>query len=290
MEGFIPVAGGRIWYQVLGGGGGLPLILLHGGPGFPHDYLEPLGALSDERPVVFYDQLGCGRSDRPADTALWRIERFVEELAQLRAALRLDRVHIFGHSWGAMVATDYVLSGASGVAGLILASPPLSIPRWIEDARRLRASLPAEVQAILARHEAAGTLEAEEYQAATREYYARFVRRLDPVPEALNQARAGMGTAVYEYMWGPNEFHVTGTLADYDRTDRLGEIRTPTLLTCGRYDEATPEATAFYQRLIPRAEMVVFEESAHLPHLGEAERYVQVVRDFLRRVEPNRAR
>jgi proline iminopeptidase len=134
-------------------------------------------------------------------------------------------------------------------------------------------------------HEAAGTIESDEYQAAAREYYERHVRRLDPAPEALQRARAGTNGAVYNFMWGPNEFTVTGTLAEYDRTNRLPEIRLPTLFTCGRYDEATPEATAWYQRLIRGSEMTVFEQSAHLPHLGESERYVQTVRSFLRRVE-----
>ncbi len=285
MEGFIPVSGGRVWYQILGSGRRLPLIVLHGGPGFPHDYLEPLGALGDERPVIFYDQLGCGRSDRPDDTGFWRVERFVEELHQVRTTLHLSPVHVLGHSWGAMLAADYALSRSGGLASLILASPPLSIPRWVEDAQRLRRTLPSEVQEVLARHEAAGTVDSDEYRTATREYYQRYVRRLDARPEALQRASDGMGSAVYEYMWGPNEFTVTGILAGYDRTGRLAEIRVPTLFTCGRYDEATPEATAWYQSLLPGSEMVVFAESAHLAHLGESERYLQAVRDFLRRVE-----
>ncbi len=285
MKGFVPVTGGRVWYQILGSGSSTPLIILHGGPGFPHDYLEPLGALSEERPVAFYDQLGCGRSDGPDAPTFWRIDRFVDELRQLRTALELDRVHILGHSWGAMLATDYVVSGAAGIAGLILASPPLSIPRWVDDARALRLTLPADVQEVLRRHEVAGTTDAEEYQTASREFYQRYVWRLDPLPEAVARARSGANHAVYGFMWGPNEFSVTGTLADYDRTARLGEIRVPTLFTCGRYDEATPGATAWYHRLVPGSEMVIFEESAHLPHLGESERYVQVVRDFLRRAE-----
>src|SRR5215470_13623320 len=99
-EGFVAVEGGRVWYRIVGSGGGIPLITLHGGPGAPHDYLEPLAALGDERPVIFYDQLGCGKSDRPTNPKLWRVERFVKELAQLRAALKIDRAHLLGQSWG----------------------------------------------------------------------------------------------------------------------------------------------------------------------------------------------
>jgi proline iminopeptidase len=123
--GYIPVEGGRVWYKIVGAGTpGIPLLTLHGGPGYPHDYLEPLEQLAGERPVIFYDQLGCGRSDRPNDRALWRVDRFVRELAQVRQALGLERIHLFGHSWGAMLAVDYLLSGASA-ASLILASPAL---------------------------------------------------------------------------------------------------------------------------------------------------------------------
>src|SRR5258707_13101732 len=115
-EGFIEVGGGRVWYRSVGpggpgggadGAGGVPLLCLHGGPGFTHYYLEPLEALADRRQVIFYDQLGCGRSDRPEDVALWTVERFVEEVAQVRAALGLERLHLVGKSWGGMLGIQY---------------------------------------------------------------------------------------------------------------------------------------------------------------------------------------
>lgn len=134
-EGYADVTGGRVWYRIVGARtGATPLLLLHGGPGAPSYYLESLAALADERPVVFYDQLGCGRSDKPSDPTLWRVDRFVEELGQIREALDLAEVHLLGHSWGTMLATDYMLTRPKGVTSLILASPSLSIPRWIEDA------------------------------------------------------------------------------------------------------------------------------------------------------------
>ncbi|MGH9660012.1 MAG: alpha/beta fold hydrolase, partial [Bryobacteraceae bacterium] len=157
-QGWITVEGGAVWYKIAGAGERTPLLALHGGPGYPHDYLAPLEALSDERPVVFYDQLGCGRSGRPQnDPSLWVVERFVRELARVREALGLGRVHLFGHSWGSMLAVDALLDGARGVDSLVLASPALSIPRWLSDAARLRLLLPAHVQAVLEGHEAAGT-------------------------------------------------------------------------------------------------------------------------------------
>lgn len=284
-EGYVEVPGGRVWYQIVGAGPRTPLLTLHGGPGFPHDYLEPLAALADERPVVFYDQLGCGRSDRPDEPALWTVERFVAELARVRAALGLARAHLLGHSWGTMLAVDSWLTQPAGIASLILASPCLSIPRWLADLAAYRARLPAPVREQLARHEADGTTESPEYQAATMVFYQHHVCRLSPWPEPLQRALQGQGAPVYRAMWGVNEFHMTGSLATYDRSDRLGAVDAPTLLTCGAFDEATPAATRWYQSLIPGAEGVVFPASAHMPHLEEPEPYLAMLRAFLARVE-----
>ena len=284
-EGFVQVPGGRVWFQVVGSGSATPLLTLHGGPGFPHDYLTPLAGLADERPVVFYDQLGCGKSDRPGDQSLWQADRFVHELAAVRAALKLDEVHILGQSWGSMLATDYLLTRPQGVHSVVLASPPLCIPRWAEDMAALRSALPQDVQDVYDRHEATGMTDCLEYQAAMLHFYKRHVCRLERWPECVELAFKGAGMDVYHTMWGPSEFHATGNLVDYDRTGRLGEISIPALLTCGRFDEATPGATAWFQSLIPGSEIKVFENSAHLAHVEETDLYLDVVRSFLRRVE-----
>jgi len=280
-EGHITVPGGRVWYKIVGSGNTIPLLVLHGGPGFPHNYLNPLESLSDERQVIFYDQLGCGNSDRPEDANLWRTGRFVEELVKVRQALNLEQVHILGHSWGSMLATDYALTKPEGIASVILASPALSIPRFMEDVGTYRKQLPADVQDVLDRNEEAGTTESEEYEEAVMEFYQIHLCRLDPWPEALEQTFVGAGLQVYNTMWGPSEFFMTGNLADYDRTSRVGELVVPTLFTCGRYDEASPGATAWYQSLIPQAKIAIFENSSHTPHLEEMELYLQVVREFL---------
>ncbi len=285
QEGYVPVTGGLVWYQIVNPGRGIPLLTLHGGPGSPHDYLEPLNRLADERPVLFYDQLGCGKSERPDDPALWQRSRFVEELEQVRHTLGLEQVHLFGHSWGSMLAVDYALTKPDGLTSLILASPALSIPRWLSDMEVYRKSLPLAVQKILEQHETNGTTASEHYQQAAMAFYRRYLCRLHPWPEPLARTIAGEGTAVYETMWGPSEFFLTGNLLNYDCTAHLGNVAIPTLCTCGRYDEATPETTAWYQSLLPQAELVIFEHSAHMPHLEETERYLRVIRDFLWRVE-----
>ncbi len=287
-EGFVEVTGGKVWYRIVGSGTGTPLLTLHGGPGAPSDYLNPLAALADERPVIFYDQLGSGRSDAPDDLALWTTERFVEELGQFRAALGLDEVHLYGHSWGTMLAVDSYLTGADGIRSLILASPALSIQKWVEDADRLRADLPEEVQQTLAEHEEAGTTDSEEYLEATMVFYQRHLCRREEAWSVLGPIFEQLNMQVYGTMWGPSEFFATGALSTYDRSGRLGEISVPTLFTAGRFDEATPETTGWYQNLVPDAELVIFEDSAHMTMLEEPERYVEVIRDFLKRAEGGR--
>jgi proline iminopeptidase len=199
-SGFVPVEGGRVWYEVHGTGTRTPLLVLHGGPGIPHDYLANLALLGDERPVVFYDQLGCGRSDRPEDPALWTRERFAREVAAVRAALGLDDVVLFGHSWGSLLAVDHLSGRAgtrpAGVRGAILAGPALSIPRWSADSRRLMATLPPEVGRAIEEGERTGEVETDTFKAATQVYYRQFVCRADPWPPELERAFAGMGVPV----------------------------------------------------------------------------------------------
>ncbi|MCC6779528.1 MAG: proline iminopeptidase-family hydrolase, partial [Hyphomicrobiales bacterium] len=255
-----------------------------------HDYLEPLGALADERPVVFFDQLGCGRSEQPDDLSLWRIERFVAEVDAVRAGLGLDRVHLFGQSWGGWLGIEYMLSQPQGVVSLTLASTSASIPQFVREARRLISELPPHVRETMRRHEERGDVQHPDYLVAVDEFYRRHLCRLDPAPEPLLRSNRNVeGNIVYLTMNGPNEFLVIGNLKDWDRTDRLSEIQVPTLITVGRYDEITPACARTIHEGIAGSELVIFENSAHTAHLEETERYLQVLRDFLRRSEQQAA-
>jgi L-proline amide hydrolase len=250
--------------------GRVPLLCLHGGPGGTHLPLEGLGQLSEQgRRVVFYDQLGSGDSARPVDPSLWTVETFVEELRSVRDGLGLDEVHLFGSSWGGMLALEYAFTEPLGLKSLILNSTPTSAPRWAEEAERLFADLPPG-------------LDGEQAEA---EFKRRHICRLDPEPEVLARSRAKSSKAVYEAMWGPNEFTVTGTLKDWDVIGRLGEIDVPTLITSGRHDECTPKLVEPLHEGISGSEWVLFEKSAHMPYLEEPERYLDVTGGFLERVE-----
>jgi proline iminopeptidase len=288
-EGFIEVEGGKVWYEVNGGGDCAstrpPLIVLHGGPGSASGGMKGLAALQDERQVIFYDQLGCGKSDRPDDVSLWRVERFVRELATLREKLGLTKVHLLGHSWGTMLLADYLLTQPEGVKSAIFSSPCLSALKWAEDAKRLRLQLPKDVQSVLAACETNGTTDSEAYRDAEKVYMSAFVCRAE-VPEADKKQREAMfGKTVYEYMWGPSEFYPTGNLKNYDCTKRLYEIKGPSLFVCGHFDEATPETTSYYHSLVPGSRFQVMSKSSHSPLREQLDEYIHLIRSFLHDVD-----
>jgi proline-specific peptidase len=284
-EGLLGVGHHRLWYRIVGSPDSrrLPLLVLHGGPGAPHDYLESLEELADERQVVLYDQLGCGESDHPDDVE-WTLQHFVDELASVRRLLSLDRVHLLGQSWGGMLALEYLLTKPDGVASLTLASSLASIDLWTREASRLRDELPGGLGNLLDEHEANGTTDDPAYLDATMAYYEQHVCRMVPFPEPVTRAfdKLEADPRVYYAMWGANEFHPTGTLLGWDVTDRLPELHLPTLITSGRFDESTAAVSGALHTGIADSQWVVFEDSAHMAHVEEQSRYVEVLRAFLR--------
>lgn len=290
-EGRIPFGGASTWYKVVGegeGSGKAPLLCLHGGPGGAHDYLESIQELArTERRVIFYDQLGCGRSPYPSDPEKWTVELFVDELDAVRDALGLDTLHVLGQSWGGMLAMEYALTQPSGVRSLTICDSPASMRQWVDEANRLRAELPAEVQETLLRHEEAGTTDDPEYEQACQAFYDRHVCRVRPYPDFVQRSFDQLaGNEVYLTMNGPSEFHTIGTLKEWNIIPRLGEITIPSLVVSGRYDEATPLIAQTVRDGIPGAEWVVFEESSHMPHVEEPERFLAVVGEWLERRDP----
>lgn len=236
--------------------------------------------------MVFYDQLGCGKSDRPEDRSLWRMDRFVEELAEVRRALGLAQVHLLGQSWGGMLAIEYLLTQPEGVAGLILADSCASMPQLAKEVQRLKAQLPAETVATLDRFEAAGDFQHPQYREAVADFYHRHVFRLADYPPCLLRTAVNLkNNAVYETMNGPNELVITGNLRDWDRTERLPDITVPTLILAGRFDEVAPVCSETLHRGIAGSQLKIFEHSAHLPHIEEKENHLHTVATFLARVD-----
>ena len=286
IETFIPVTGGRVYCRTIPGPDAPPLIVVHGGPGIPHRQLQPLEALSADRPIIFYDQLGCGKSDRPVNPRLWHIDRFVDELAQVRNCLAPGPVHVLGYSFGSMVVADYALRKPAGIRSLILQSPFLSAKRCNEDQCRLRESLPNKLQDILARHEKGEPGLATEYKTAVMEFRMRHMfRNLYPWPTVISEVIRERNVDIHRIMWGDIPLRISGNLENYERISRLGEIATPTLLACGRYDTSTPETLNWYARLFPNAETAVFENSSHWAHFEEEQSHLETVRNFLHNVD-----
>jgi len=281
-EGFIEVPGGPVWYRLTGDGPGVPLLALHGGPGGTSCGFLALEALGGERPVARYDQLGTGRSGRPQDFSLWTVERFVEELHTVRRQLGLQRLHLLGHSWGGALAAAYVLAkGTDGIVSLTLSSPLLSTAQWIADANLLRSQLPEDVQRVLDEHEAAGTTDSEAYRQATEFFYERHVYAGKQPPDPEGCQDAPWNPVIYEYMWGPTEFHATGTLVEFDVTARLHEIDVPVLFLAGEYDEARPETVAGFRDLVPDARLEVIEGAAHATLTRKPDEYRRLLEAFL---------
>ncbi|WP_372515192.1 proline iminopeptidase-family hydrolase [Mycobacterium paraense] len=282
MEGTTAVPGGSVWFERVGEGAGLPLLVVHGGPGLPHDYLRSLERLADEREVVFWDQLGCGRSRRPSNTQLWTMGRSVAEMDAVVHALGLDRFHVFGNSWGGMLAQQYVLDVASDAASLTISNSIASIPEFSNMVARLKSELDPATQSAIDRHEAAGTTYSAEYQAAIRTWNETYLCRVRPWPRELEEAFRNMGTDVFETMFGPSDFHIVGTIRDWDVFGRLGEITLPTMVLAGRYDECVPEHAWEMHQRIPGSRFELFESSAHMPFIEEPDKFDSVMRDFLR--------
>jgi L-proline amide hydrolase len=285
-EGYADFGGYRTWYRVAGelGSGATPLLALHGGPGSTHHYFAPLERLAPERPVVVYDQIGCGGSDRPQDIE-WSADVFREEVDAVRSQLGLDRIHLLGTSWGGMLALEHVLSGAEGIVSLILSSTLASVDQWAAEQLKLRDALPADVVEVFERHERAGTYDDPEYEQAMQAYFDRhFYRGCKPRAE-LEEMNAAKSVGVYRAMQGPNEWTVTGALRGWDVRDRLSEIDVPTLVIRGRHDMSTDPISATLVNGVKGAREVVLENSSHTPVLEETDQYLEAISEFMREAE-----
>lgn len=278
----MPFGEWQTWYRVVGGRARrAPLICLHGGPGSSHHYFSRVERLAERgRPVVLYDQVGCGGSSRPPVDEL-ELGVFVRELANLRERLGIERVFVLGTSWGGMLAMEYALTHPRGLLGLILNSTLASARAWAGEAARLRDELPEEHALTLRTKD----VDDPTYEEAERVFNARHFCRLEH-PVELERMAAVRGKDVYRSMWGPNEWTMTGKLGGWDVRDRLHEIKVPVLLTAGRYDMCTPLILRQLQEGLPEASTIVFENSSHTPYLEEPEAFLAAAEAFLDRVDP----
>lgn len=271
------------------GDGPETILLANGGPGLPSLYLRtPHERLADGHfRVVAWDQLGCGASDRPADAALWTLERYVAEAEQVRAFVGAEQIHFLGHSWGSWMGTEYCLTHPERVASYIIADGACDIPHLIAELGRLRAALGSETVNMMIAREAAGTTDHPEYQAAITLLNYRHVCRLPEWPESLAASLADWNKGPYETMQGPNEFTYTGNMRDWVRVPAMTAITAPSMILCGRYDELTPACSHKMHAALPNSRIHVFDQSSHMPFYEEPEAYFEVLGTFLADVAAN---
>lgn len=280
---------GTTWYRVVGDlkSSKTPVMILHGGPGAGHNYCEPIADVLAQtgRAGVLYDQIGCGNSthlpDKPKE--FWTPELFMEELVLLTEHLGIsNKYNIVGQSWGGMLGMQFAIQNPKGLNALVVADSPASMEVWVSEANKLRKELPPKVEATLLKHEAAETTEDPEYIAAVDVFYSRHLCRIPQPPYVVASFdQLAADPTVYHTMNGPSEFHVIGSLKHWDIRPQLKEIKTPTLLVSGQYDEATPAMVKEIQGLIPGSKWELFAESSHMPHVEEPAKFKRVVAEFL---------
>lgn len=285
-EGYMPFEGFETYYRIVGEGseGKAPLVLLHGGPGSTHNYFEVLDRIAESgRQVIMYDQIGCGNSFVEGHPELFNADTWIKELIALREHLGLDEIHLLGQSWGGMQAIWYALEyKPKGIKSYILSSTLSSAKLWEKEQKRRISYMSEADQKALLEAEKTGDYSSKEYNEALdrfmKMYCAGEVTENDP--ECLRRPKKS-GSEAYVVGWGHNEFSPSGTLAGYEFTDRLYEIKEPCLITSGAIDLSSPYiAKTMYDR-IPNSKWELFEYSRHMPFVEENEKYMEVLNKWL---------
>ncbi|MFD1472065.1 proline iminopeptidase [Companilactobacillus mishanensis] len=286
-EGYMPFGEYKTYYRIVGDlkSDLTPLLLLHGGPGSTHNYFEVFDELTEKtgRPVVMYDQLGCGKSDMPDDDNLWTADTWVSELKQLRAYLGLDKVHLLGQSWGGMLAIIYMCDHQpAGIQSLILASTLSSSKLWAQEQHRLIKFMSKQDQEAIAEAEKTNDFTKEEYKQANSTYMHQHAigPKTDDLPEYLTRKKQ-TGTRSYQVAWGPNEYNPTGNLENYDYTDKLKSIKVATLVTSGTNDLCTPLIAKTMYDQLPNTKWKLFEHSRHMAFFDEKDEYLKTLNNWL---------
>jgi len=285
--GYVPFCGYQTYYRIVGDLKSTltPLFLLHGGPGSTHNYFEAFDALAQTtgRPVVMYDQLGCGRSSIPSDPSWYQAATWLAELQTVRDYLGLTQVHLLGQSWGGMLAIMYLCDQQPvGIKSVILASTLSSAQLWAQEQHRLIKYLSPVDQAAIAAAEATTEFTGAAYLQANAHYLQQHAA--GPVTAtslAYLQRPKVSGTLAYQTAWGPNEYCPTGNLKTYDYTSKLAQLTLPTLVTSGTNDLCTPLIAKTMVDQLQDVEWALFPHSRHMAFIDESTAYFARLRTWL---------
>ena len=267
-SGYMTWKQGRTWFRVIGDlkSSRIPIVVLHGGPGSAHNNVLTIAKLlsATGRPVIVYDQIGCGKStalrSKPAE--FWTMELFEEELSKVIKHLKIEKRYILaGASWGGMLALNYAIKRPTGLKGLIIANSLPSSRMWVRETRKLVAKLPAKHRDAIYKYEKLGKYTNKEYLAANIEFANRHIRQIPPLFD--NELKNESGKHVYEAMWGPTEFTVRGLLKDWNVEKELHRIKPPTFFINGENDEATQAMQRFMKARIQGSEYYCIKGAAH---------------------------
>ncbi|KAF2962726.1 hypothetical protein GQX73_g10847 [Xylaria multiplex] len=287
------------WYKVVGKLDVPPLIVLHGGPGAGHEYMETLVDLCEQYgiPIVLYDQVGCGRSthfrEKHGDEGFWTMNLFVAELDNLIDHLQLRDVgfSLLGQSWGGILAGAYACRRPKGLMKLIIAGGPASLPLYMKGCQHLLAQLPPDVRRTIEECESKGDYESEDFNKASAVFYARHFCRLDPFPEAVQIGfqhlkedptayltipeyyMLALMLAAYLSRQGPSEFTIIGSFKDWEPYKEAHNIEVPTLLLNGEHDEAMDLSIEPWFQTISKVKWVTLSGASHMTHWEQRERF-----------------
>lgn len=279
----------RVWTKRVGNNPRMALLLLHGGPGATHDYFEAFDSFLPRAGIeyIYYDQLGSGRSDNPADSDLWTIDRFVDEVEQVRVALGLtnDNFGVLGHSWGGILAIEYALKYQAHLKCMVISNMMASIPAYNAYAEaelmpRMDPALLAEVKAIEAR---GATADPRYMEILLPLHYEHHVLRRPAAewPEPVNRAFEQINTELYSLMQGPSELGASGRLLEWDRFDGLAGITVPTLVIGARHDTMDPAYLAAMAARLPHGEFALMPDGSHMAMYDDQQRYFAALTAFL---------
>jgi proline iminopeptidase len=279
--------GFRLWTKRVGEGP-IKILLVHGGPGYTHECLECFESFfpEDAYQIIYYDQLGSYLSDQPNDPSLWRIERFCEEIEQIRQSLELDNFYLYGFSWGSMLAIEYALKYQNHLKGLILSNMTASLASYEAYLNQLREQLPPRVLEQLEACERSGSESNPEYEKLLFEHiYKHYICRLDPWPEPLLRTMRHYNKKVCDEIFGANEFVVTGNCKHWNRWDDLAKIDLPTLVIGARYDTINPKDIEKMAMLILDAKVKICDNGSHLSMYDDQDEYFKALHAFIDSVE-----
>ena len=280
----------NIWTKRIGNNPKTKVLLLNGGPGCTHEYFECFESFLPAEGIefIYYDQLGCGYSDNPDDTTYWQLDRFVEEVEQVRQALNLskDNFYLLGHSWGGILAMQYALKYQDNLKGLIISNMMASCPEYGKYADEVLAlQLDPKVLETIQQIEANGDFDNPMYmQLLEPNFYAKHICRLplNEWPEPLNRSFNNTNQSLYVTMQGPSEFALGGNLANWDVENMLTTIKVPSLVIGATHDTMDPKYMEFMANELPNGSFLLCKNGSHMCMYDDQERYFKGLIQFLK--------